>query len=259
MYDRGFYFIVFRDYYPSNEALDNARKWGDRFLGYYAYDEPGGRQLDQAEGFDPVTNATDYNDASNQFTSAYTGWLRTNTRFAFTTNYAYPTEFSLHDYALYYYDYKAGYDTVFAELGWNYSRQLNIALCRGAATVQNKDWGTMILWTYTNAPYLESASELYNDMVLAYDNGAKYICIFDTNSDYTQEILTQEHLDAMKQFWQYTQNNPRNSFPSSDRVAYVLPQDCAFGFRGPNDKIWGLWEASEDPIAYELSISVNII
>ena len=30
-----------------------------------------------------------------------------------------------------------------------------------------------------------------------------------------------------------------------DRVAFVLPKDFGYGFRGPKDKIWGLWEADE--------------
>ncbi len=262
LYDRGYYFIIFRDFFPLNQTLANARKWGDHFLGYYAYDEPGGRQLDQApEDFFKFTQADNYSDASNKFNDIYDGYLRTDPQYAFTKNYAYPNEFPIFtsDYALYYYDYKAGYDTVFTELGWNYSRQLNVALCRGAATVQNKDWGAMILWKYTHPPYLGSGPELYNDMVLAYNNGAKYICVFDTNKDYTQETLTQEHLDAMKQFWQYTQTNPRSSFPSNYRVAYVLPQDYAYGFRGYPDKIWGLWEAANDSIAFDLSISLNIL
>ena len=75
-------------------------------------------------------------------------------------------------------------------LAMNYSRQLNIDLCRGAATVQNKDWGVMITWTYTQPPYMESRTQLYNDMVLAYENGAKYIIIFDSNENYTQNVLT---------------------------------------------------------------------
>ena len=37
---------------------------------------------------------------------------------------------------------------------------------------------------------------------------------------------------------------------TNDRVAYVLPNDYAYGFRGPNDKIWGLWEA--DDFSFEL-------
>ena len=63
-----------------------------------------------------------------------------------------------------------------------------------------------------------------------------------------------EHLDALKKFWQYSQNNPRKSNLVSDRTAYVLPKDYAYGFRGPNDKIWGLWEADalSAPISIEL-------
>jgi hypothetical protein len=147
------------------------------------------------------------------------------------------------DYALYWFDYKGGYDTVFAEFGWNYSRQLNIALCRGAATMQGKDWGTIITWTYTEPPYLESSEELFNDLLLAYENGAKYIIVFNSNENYTHGVLEPDQLQALRVFWHYVQNNPRTSFPASDRVAYVLPKDYAYGFRGPNDKIWGFWEA----------------
>ena len=49
----------------------------------------------------------------------------------------------------------------------------------------------------------------------------------------------------MKQFWQYVKANPRTITPVSDRTAYVLPEDYAYGFRGPNDKIWGLWQADQ--------------
>jgi hypothetical protein len=42
------------------------------------------------------------------------------------------------DCALFWFDYLAGYDAVFAELEWNHSRAQQIALCRGAVNVQNK-------------------------------------------------------------------------------------------------------------------------
>jgi len=158
------------------------------------------------------------------------------------------------DYALYWFDYKAGYDVVLAEFGWNYSRQLNVALCRGAATIQNKEWGVIITWTYDDPPYIESGVELYKDLVLAYENGAKYIIVFDSNEEYTQGILKQEHYEALQQFWEYAKTNPRQKDQSSDRVAYVLPKDYAYGFRGPNDKIWGLWEAD----AFSLETSENL-
>jgi hypothetical protein len=161
------------------------------------------------------------------------------------------------DYALYWFDYKAGYDVLLAQFGWNYSRNLNVALCRGAANIQNKDWGVMITWTYTQPPYLESGSELYNDLVLAYENGAKYILVFDTNENYTHDVLLQEpkRLDALKQFWQYAADNPRASAPNSHGVAYVLPKGYGYGFRGPNDTIWGLWEA--DNFSLRISTAVG--
>jgi hypothetical protein len=122
---------------------------------------------------------------------------------------------------------------------------LNVALCRGAATVQNKNWGVIITWTYNNPPYIESGDELYSDMILAYNNGAKYILVFNypnvANSTYG--ILKEEHLEALKKFWNYASHNPPTSDALSDRVAYVLPKDYAYGFRGPNDKIWGIWQA----------------
>lgn len=39
------------------------------------------------------------------------------------------------DYALYRFDYKADYDMIFAEFGWNHSRPLNLTLSRGAASL----------------------------------------------------------------------------------------------------------------------------
>jgi hypothetical protein len=140
-------------------------------------------------------------------------------------------------------------------LVWNYSRQLNVALCRGAATAQNKDWGVVIVWTYTEPPYLESGEELYDDLILAYQNGAKYIVLFDTNKNYTHGTLQEEHLDALKRFWQYAEKNPRTSDTAEERVAFVLPKDFAYGFRGPSDKIWGLWEATA--FSNELCVSLN--
>ena len=89
---------------------------------------------------------------------------------------------------------------------------------------------------------MEPGHELYNDMVSAYENGAKYIIVFDSNKDWTENVLQQDQFDAMKQFWQYTQENPRTGIPVSERSAYVLPEDYGEGFRSPDDTIWGLWD-----------------
>jgi len=247
VYDKGLSFIIYTEEPPRTQWLEDAkRRWGDQFLGLYVFDEAGGRQLDLYE-YRPVWEADNYTDAASQFVSITNMTLDWVTWY-YTSSVNFPLFTS--DYALYWFDYKAGYDVVLAQFGWNYSRELNVALCRGAATVQNKSWGAIITWTYNDTPYIESGEELYNDMILAYKNGAKYILVFDTNKNYTRGILKEEHLDALKQFWQYIQDNPRTSNTINDRVAYVLPKDYAYGFRGPNDKIWGLWEA--DAFSYEL-------
>jgi hypothetical protein len=240
IYDKDMYFIIYKENFTNTDWLEEAQaKWGDKFLGFYAYDELGGWQVDLYD-LRGVEEADNYTDAANQFESNINRILDWYTQ-SYTNSTKYPLFTS--DYALYWFDYKGGYDTIFAEFGWNYSRQLNIALCRGAATMQGKDWGTIITWTYTEPPYLESSEELFNDLLLAYENGAKYIIVFNSNENYTHGVLEPDQLQALRVFWHYVQNNPRTSFPASDRVAYVLPKDYAYGFRGPNDKIWGFWEA----------------
>ena len=185
-------------------------------LGFYAYDEPAGRQLDLAPAIghyeNLINNATanNYVEAANQFENNMSSELDTvRSRWLNSTSYPLVTS----DYGLYWFDYKAGYNAVFAEFGSNSSRQLNVALVRGAAAVQDKDWGVMITWTYTDPPYIESGPQLLNDMKLAYDNGAKYIIVFDSNANYTQGILSEGQLQALQQFWQYVQDNPVGEQP----------------------------------------------
>jgi hypothetical protein len=266
VYDRGFYFMIFA--HPLDEpdklviqcqwVLDARPRWGEHFLGLYAFDEPGGRQLDNAsyrivsEGW-IADNYKNWTEAADRYV---------NTAFIYLHHMIEDQMCGLDltlftsDYALYWFDYKAHYEVVFAEFGWNYSRTINVALDRGAANIQNRDWGVVITWEYTQLPYLESGEELYNDLVLAYESGAEYILVFDTDENYTQSVLTKGeggHLDALKRFWQYATDNPRPSAPPSDRVAYVLPKDYGYGFRGPNDTIWGLWGADE----YEHSLKIS--
>jgi hypothetical protein len=236
----------------SNWTETAKNKWGEKFLGIYYCDEPAGRQLDLDPEWTIVRSANNYTDAANQFVKA-----ENNSVNWFKNSYSNWTNVSMFtsDYALYQFDYESGYNVVLAQLGWNYSRQLNIALCRGAATLQNKDWGVIVTWEYTEPPYLESGSKLYEDLVLAYNNGAKYIAVFDSNEAYNQSTLTQDHVSALKQFWQYIQDNPRSESSASDRVAFILPEDYGYGFRGPTDGIWGLWAA--DSLSYNLCVSVD--
>jgi hypothetical protein len=266
VYDKGMSFIIYTDdpRYPTSQWLAAAKStYGSSFLGLYYDDEPGGRQLDQADY--PIIPARyidvakeNYSEVGNMYVNYLNQVLR-NGSFAITGGFANPTEFHLFtsDYALYWFDYEAGYDTVFAEFAMNYSRQLNIDLIRGAATVQNKSWGVMIDWTYTEPPYMENSTDLYNDMTLAYNSGAKYIIVFDSDKNWTQNVLTQAQLNSMKQFWQYVQANPRNITSASDRTAYVLPEDYGYGFRGPQDRIWGLW--SNDSLTYNILDGLSMV
>ncbi len=233
-----------------NESVSSSQ---ESFLGVYYDDELGGKQLD-LDSHSMVRVAENYSDAKNQFINWVT--FRINAEFYFdnfdlvndSVSFLVPSDFRLFtsDYALYWFDYKAGYDVVLAQFGWNYSRQINVAQCRGAATVMDRDWGVIVAWTYSEPPYLGSGEELFDDLVLAYENGAKYVVVFDSDEEYTDSILdSRSILMLWRRFWQYTKDNPRPANLLDGRVAFVLPKDWGYGFRGPDDKIWGLWEYDE--------------
>jgi hypothetical protein len=112
--------------------------------------------------------------------------------------------------------------------------------------MHNKTWGVMITWKYDDPPYVESADELFNDMVTAYQAGAKYIAVFNYPEIGRYGLLTEEHFDAIEQFKDYVIDNPQNKSSNVQRIAYVLPEDYGWGLRNPNDKMWGVWEADEE-------------
>ena len=269
VYDKGLYFMIYAHPINNITALAiqcqwviNAKpRWGNQFLGLYAIDEPAGRQLDTASL--TVVKNEDWS-ADNYANYAEAAEKYVNETFIYLHHLIEDQMGGLNltiytsDYALYWFDYKAHFDVVLAEFGWNYSRHLNVALCRGAANVQNREWGVMITWTYTYPPhrdtYLESGDALYDDLVLAYDNGADYILVFDTDENYTRSTLNSRHLDALKRFWRYAGHTNRSDVPTPDRIAYVLPKGYGYGFRGPNDTIWGLWKADD----FSLAISTEV-
>ena len=264
-YDKGLYFMSFPPSLGISQALLNRSQawidyakanWGDHLKGFmYPYeDEPGGHTLDNNGQYRPnmnITKDTPLVDAEKQYINSI--WFQDVTRAKSLWNIPLFTS----DYSLYWFDYLGGYDGLFAEFGWQKNTTFNVALCRGAATVQNKQWGVIITYQYNSPPYMESGADLYKDLVLAYDNGAKYITVLDTNVNWTAGLLTQEHFQALQQFWQYIHETPRKSAQISERVAYELPQGYAYGFRGPSDNIWGVRPV--DMMAYTISESVYIM
>ncbi len=150
------------------------------------------------------------------------------------------------DYGLYWFDYLSGYDVVLGQVGWNLTLNQQIAQMRGAATMQNKDWGVVITWKYQQPPYLDNGTEILNQMRTAYLCGAKYIVVFDyydvDNSTYG--TMKTEHFQALQSFWNDVVKNPQiiQGSIKADSVL-VLPKNYGWGTRWAGDKIWGIFIA----------------
>ncbi len=248
--DADLHFMVFFDFisrvvYPWHQTwLDTAKdRFGDKFLGIYIYDEPGGKQIetgqwDEGEWLKSVfMNVSDYSEAAEAFVSTMpqsNSWVDLQSR-----NIAMFTS----DFALYWFDYLAGYNTIFVELGWNHNRTQHIGLNRGAANVQEKDWGAIIVWNARDPEddergIYKTGPEMLEDMKVAYQAGAKYVIVFNYPYDQTFGILEDEHFEAMETFWNLTQS-PQDSLEKvKAEVAFVLPKDYGWGMRWPEDRIW---------------------
>jgi hypothetical protein len=157
------------------------------------------------------------------------------------------------DYALYWFDYLSGYDVILGQIGWNISVTQQIAFLRGAATVQNKDWGIFITWKYQQWPYLANGTEILNQMTTAYESGAKYLVLFnyyDSNQT-PYGTLQPEHFQALQTFWNNVINNPKEvqSSIKADTVL-VLPQNYGWGARWETDHIWGIFASDNETEQY---------
>lgn len=150
------------------------------------------------------------------------------------------------DYALFWWDYLAGYDVLLAQVGWNLTMNQQIALVRGAAAQQNKDWGIDITWKYTTPPYFDNGTEILAQMRTAYECGAKYFVLFNYYEDDGNPYGTMkdEHFQALETFWNDVVKNSNvvQGSLKADSVL-VLPPNYGWGMRWREDKIWGVIKA----------------
>jgi hypothetical protein len=171
---------------------------------------------------------------------------RKHDEFAFLKNST--TVFSS-DYTFYWYDYKAGYDVLLTQLGWNISLNRQISLCRGAAVTQEKDWGVIVTWRYTTPPYLDSGEEIYKQLKTSYECGAKYLVLFnfyEEGSSNPYGTLKPEHFTALKRFWRDVVQNPNiiHGEIKADSVL-ILPKNFGGGLRWREDTVWGVFKHDE--------------
>ncbi len=268
---------------PINETIQRwTERWGNKFLGIYYNDEPGGIQLDGDWGNwfrkygenlnkmgvkitddlyqiylkmnDTMVNGTkpqNYDLEANFFID---GVLRQDPGLEILNNAGIQTFTS--DYGLYWFDYMGGYNVLFTELGWNASITEQIAQVKGAARLQNKDWGAMITWKYNETPYLDTGSQIYNQMLMSYQAGAKYITVFNYPyaNDSNYGIFDNDQFLAIHRLWDdITQKKIQDL--STPQAAFVLPKNYGWGMRYPNDTIWGFWPTDDKTQQIAIDIS----
>ena len=282
-------FIPTRIWFWNLSSLDGIKqrwteRWGDKFLGMYYNDEPGGIQLDgdwktyfrwlgALDEYPPNASSrrfpSFYVDAIHELYAIYgkiqeangsapadydaeaeffvKHVIREDPGFSSLRNAGFKTFTS--DYALYWFDYLGGYDVMLAQIGWNCSVAQQIDLVRGAARMQDKEWGVIITWKYDLVPYLDAGNQIYNQMMTSYNAGADYVVLFNypilEGNDYG--LMTDEHFIALERFWNDAAKTEKTNANGAE-AAMVLPRNYGWGMRRPDDTIWGFYGADEKTI-----------
>jgi hypothetical protein len=147
------------------------------------------------------------------------------------------------DFGLYWFDYLGGYNVVFAELFGTQTDAQTLALDRGAADMQNKSWGAIIEPASQSPLSLQTGGQMYDEMRQAYENGAKYVVVFNYSpSDNGTGLLQDSQFASIQKFWNDVVQNPKVTNNVTAQDALVLPNDYGWGIRNPTDNIWGLWQ-----------------
>jgi len=282
-----------RSWFWNLTSLDSIKqrwteRWGDKFLGMYYSDEPGGIQLDgNWTTYFTWLGALDENppDPSNsRVPSVYVNAIHKlyaiygkiqEANGSAPADYDAEAEFFVNDvirddpgftslkkagfttftsdYGLYWFDYLGGYDVMLAQIGWNCSLAQQIDLVRGAARMQSKDWGVIITWKYGSWPYLDKGDQIYNQMMTSYQAGADYVVFFNypilDGNDYG--LMGDEHFLALERFWNEASKMKKTNPPndaSTKEAAMVLPRNYGWGMRRPDDVIWGFYGPDEKTI-----------
>ncbi len=217
-------------YEPTNETSisgGGGNETGD--VGVYANFYPNGTITGQVssrssyetyEELMAVRPFKDMNEAADRFVArdqANIEYLRNSSVRVFTS-----------DYALYWFDYLAGYDVLLAQTGWNITLNQQIAQARGAANLQGKEWGIITTWKFDRSPFLDNGSEILSQMRTAYEAGAKYLVLYNyyESEESPYGTMQDEHFQALEDFWNNTVKNPESTQESVKAdAALVLPRN----------------------------------
>lgn len=230
-------------YLPNGTVLDKLDKNGVAVTGYGSI-----------SGFEPYQQVWDsrpiktYSDLANDYVYTQRHYLGTDA-IGNSSNVNLLTS----DYALYWFDYKAGYNTLFAELFGTKTDSQTLALIKGAADMQGKSWGAMIEWANRTTITLQTGTQIYNEMRQAYRDGAEYAVVFNyqgeqqvqnnnsTTTFSSSGLLQDTQFAAMEKFWSNVVENPKETNNVKAKDALVLPASFGGGMRNKDDGTWGYW------------------